>query len=917
MVHKEVSCACVNDINLASLSQVSCADRWHVYAVSHLQTKNNYQMHLDYTPQSKNPYTKPGEDFLFNVTIDYNLDTVYRFEFDDGVVVLTTKPPVTHSWVTPGSHNVTVSTEIGIVSLTSTLQVTVEDVDEGKAPAFLGTALLHDLTALTVKILVMVVDDYLTSCYMSFGDGQESPVYEFNSSGNNYTTVHEYRVCGFYRIHTRCANKYGNTSADLGFWAREMETEYHYISSQENFNVSVLGDYTFFKSLSVKVNDINVDFDRDVAAVRIKRSNFMPGADNIICLISDGVLMDRHVVSVRVRVDKPLILADKTKGAWNASVRITFTLQPSDHIWMVIGYGNGWPKKVVYVPETEKQLSVFDMASYIRLGVYTVNVGVFNEISEANNSLEISIEVPISSLTVTTSNITSLKEVATFVINLNNKRQGPQKVDFRLDYGDGNVQEIKYKNNLANGFEPLIVKHKYITWGIYRIKVTASNNISQMVHNDLIHVGENITYVDIRTTKERVHLGGTIDFTIDCPTGSDVRYTVDFGDGTNFTVGELTGSETSYHSNASVIGESRVIVSHMFASSGYYNVRVIAGNTFGTMTAILCPTIAVMDLVSTDCQEPMVSFRNTITSMTIPLVRKRSVETVVVVDATSGCPEDSANTDLTYSWKGISLVSRGEDDAAEQSIYTFCAFRSTNSTLVIQALSLPFGLYKLSVTVSPTSNDLVYTRKDLYIRIVQSEPMPAIDGDYVRTIMRYATVIFDISKTYDPDVTENQRQGISFHLFFMPEVVLAEAKKLSLSTLTNRSSLVANKIIFPTTTVNPFFMYQYGTCFNASEGLLDDLSTFAGKITFAAVNFVTDYISFGVILWAERNNLSAMTSQIIDVRESDIKLEDLDSLLSIAMNADPDTAIRLCGSAASAILNKDVSSLLDIHYIYF
>ncbi|CAG5132505.1 unnamed protein product, partial [Candidula unifasciata] len=684
-----------------------------------------------------------------------------------------------------------------------------------------------------------------------------------------------------------------------------METGYHYISNQENFNVSVLGDHIFFRSLSVTVNEINVEFDLDVAAVKIRRSSFAAGVDNVICLVSDGVLMDRHVVLVRVRVDTPLITADKTKGAWNATVRLTFTLQTSDHIWMIIGYGNGWPRKVVYVPETDKQLSIPDVASYVSLGVYTVNVKVFNEISEASSTMEISVEVPISSLTVTTSNLTSLKEDAVFVINLNNKRQGPQKVDFRIDYGDGSIQEITYTNNVTNGFEPLVVKHKYTTWGIYRIKVTASNNISQMVDNDLIHVGENITFLDIRTTKERVYYGGSIDFTIDCPTGSDVRFTVDFGDGTNFTVGELTGADFSYHSNASVIGDSRVVVSHMFSSSGYYSVRVIASNTFGSMTASLCPTICVMELMSTDCQEPTVSFRNINTSLTSPLVRKRSVETVVTVDAISGCPEGSENTELTYSWKGISLVSRDKDITVERSIYTFCAFKSTNSSLVIPALSLPFGLYKLSVTVSPESNDLVYTRKELFVKIVQSEPIPAIDGEEVRTIMTYATAIFDISKSYDPDVTENQRQGISFHLFFMPETVLSEAKKLSLNMLMNRSSLVANKTLYPITTGNPFFMYQYGTCFNGTDSLLDDLSTFAGKITFAASNFVTDYFSFGVILWAERNNLSAMATQIIEVRESFMRLEDLGALLDLAMNADPDTAIRLCGGAASAILTQD------------
>ncbi|CAG5132506.1 unnamed protein product, partial [Candidula unifasciata] len=187
LLQKEVSCACTNEINLKDLSQADCTDRWRVYAVSHIQTKNDYKLNLDYILQSKNPYTKPDEDIMFNAAIDYNLYNVYKFEFDDDVVVLTTDPPVSHSWAIAGKHNVTVSTQIGIVTLVNTTQVTVEDVDEGKAPALLGVAVSHHPNALTAQVLIMVVDAYETSCVVSFGDGQESAVYVFNNSADGYT----------------------------------------------------------------------------------------------------------------------------------------------------------------------------------------------------------------------------------------------------------------------------------------------------------------------------------------------------------------------------------------------------------------------------------------------------------------------------------------------------------------------------------------------------------------------------------------------------------------------------------------------------------------------------------------------------------------------------------------------------------
>ena len=71
----------------------------------------------------RKPFTGPGEDFLFRVTLNLDLPVVYKFQFDDGVTIVTSSREVSHAWMQAGQHHVTVSTQIGVVPLTATQQV--------------------------------------------------------------------------------------------------------------------------------------------------------------------------------------------------------------------------------------------------------------------------------------------------------------------------------------------------------------------------------------------------------------------------------------------------------------------------------------------------------------------------------------------------------------------------------------------------------------------------------------------------------------------------------------------------------------------------------------------------------------------------------------------------------------------------
>ncbi|GFN96340.1 polycystic kidney disease protein 1-like 2, partial [Plakobranchus ocellatus] len=923
VVRNAVSCTCVNHIDSSQLSYTSCEGKYEAYYVTRVTHSHSYNLVLNSESQSENPYTKPGEDFLFSASLGLkNVEVVYRFDFDDGITVTTTTPPVSHSWLLDGVHHVNVTASLGIVTVLQEMQVTVEDVDEGRAPDVVGLTIARDVTMpLSALYSVRMFDDHTTDCKLSYGDGDVSNSFTVHTFGQSVNMQHNYSVCGLYEVKASCDNTYGNSTARARFYATEMYPEHTILMSGDNFSIPTYGDKDFLNSIAVKLyNTINIGYSviKD-SVVYVETSELVDGVDNEVTLVIKDLSLDRHVLSVRQPVKKPQIMAERTSSAWNLTAIFTIQLDVSDHVWMTINYGSSEPHKVFYLPAILNEIQLFDSAIYPTLGDYRMTVRLQNEMSSTENFLDISVEVPIESLSVDTYNITSLQEEAAFTFDVNMGSISPQKVVFTIDFGDGNVKQIFYRNKKANGFEPLNLRYQYAAWGIYRVKVTAGNNISHVVENVIVHVGENITFIDILTETERVLVGGTIDFILNCPTGSDVEYFLNFGDGTNFTVGELSGPEDSRHSNASAITETFIRVSHVFNKPGTYHARVTVMNTFGSMSADLCPTLSVTDIVPTaSCQEPSVSFRDMMTSLDMPLVRKRSVDTLVVVDATFDCSshDDAVTAEVTYSWKGVRLDSVYADeienmtlaDYTEKTISTYCTFKTLDNFLSINALDLPFGLYRLTVTVSPLDNDLLFTTKHLYIRIIQSEPRAIIEGEDFRTIMRYATAIFDISSSFDPDLVENVRLGLSYYLFFMPQPSLKTSKTWSMSKLLEESSFIAERTLFTTDTQNPFFMYQYGSCFNESAGLTMDLQTYEGKIKFHADSFSQEHISFGVLLWVERNGLSSVADQTVEVRSTNVSLEDLSSLLDLAMNADPDTAIRLCGGAASAILNQEASS---------
>ncbi|RUS72704.1 hypothetical protein EGW08_019540, partial [Elysia chlorotica] len=349
-------------------------------------------------PQTKNSYTKPGEDILFSASLGLdNVGVIYRFEFDDGITVITTSPTVSHSWLLAGTHHVNVTARLGIVTVTGELQVVVEDVDEGQPPDVVGLAVGHDdKESLTARSSVKMFDEHKVQCSLTYGDGDVADV----------------------------------QSVEVG----------------DDFNISTFGNDKFLKTLTVKLDNTAIGFQmKERSLVSVDTDRLVAGADNVVTLSSNSLALDRHVLSVRQPVQRPQIIAETTSGAWDLTAIFTIQLDKSDHVWMSIDYGNSEPTKVMYLPAIEREIQLRDSAVYSSLGDYRLRVRLENEISSSENTLDISVEVPIASLSVVTHNITSLQEDAFFTLDVNMGSFPPQKVEFIVDFDDGYTTQIFYR----------------------------------------------------------------------------------------------------------------------------------------------------------------------------------------------------------------------------------------------------------------------------------------------------------------------------------------------------------------------------------------------------------------------------------------------------------------------------------------
>ncbi|XP_055955042.1 uncharacterized protein LOC126809611 [Patella vulgata] len=756
-------------------------------------------------------------------------------------------------------------------------------------------------------------DDYNRTCELHEGDGIIKPFPSTMSPFHKNIAVKIYRNPGQYNVSAICTNIYGNTTDSKLFLARDFNVKSVYQDQSKDYIIKVDGIDAFKTAMTVELNQTQANFELNADGVKVLASGLIPGSDNLLTLAAGDVRLSTTILRAEKHLPYPAITCNTTRGEWNMNVEFTFEIPAGDHIIATIDYGLGESEKeFYYVLDAPTTRYINTTKSFTELGFFTVTLTVNNDISSRSWLKSLSVEIPITSVSVTASNVTSLSQPVVFNVDVNSGERGPVDVDIEIDFDDGTAPVIlKHHNTDNTGFSTFQYSYTYSNWGIYDVKVRVFNNITSVFGNIILQAGENITFLDVTTEAERISTNSDVSFSITCPTGSDITYDMTFGDGTTFTLQESSTNPTSNsHTTAQLESDNTVTMTHTYFTPGYYTVNVTAENVFGTATTTLCPTVVVDSTETTDppvCSITMVTFRDMNSSLTSPFNVKRSEDTLITVDEEMSC---KINATSNFSWKASKMVLDGGTQS-EETVHEICLFQEKNNTLLIPALALSYGLYKITVTVAPTDHDLISYSKTLYLQVVMSNPVAVMEGGEVQSFLVYATAIFDISNSRDPDLQTDWRRKLSYHMFCMPEYKLASVEDKSLKELQTLGSKIGNKTMYRTATKNDINFYQIETCFNNTGSLMEDLAVYNGKVTFAANHFLGNFFSFGFMLFVSREGLVSGTKQIVEVRKSNASLDDLSSLLDIALNADPDTAIRLLDGAASSILNASPTSVDD------
>lgn len=81
------------------------------------------------------------------------------------------------------------------------------------------------------------------------------------------------------------------------------------------------------------------------------------------------------------------------------------------------------------------------MVTYSTLGAYLVTATLSNDVSNASDSLWVSVEVPITSLNVSTVNITDLTSPVGVTLDVNSGAAGPDRVILTVSNSKPNREE--------------------------------------------------------------------------------------------------------------------------------------------------------------------------------------------------------------------------------------------------------------------------------------------------------------------------------------------------------------------------------------------------------------------------------------------------------------------------------------------
>ena len=306
--------------------------------------------------------------------------------------------------------------------------------------------------------------------------------------------------------------------------------------------------------------------------VQITGINLVSRADAYVSLTIDKNIMELGLNSSVLHVATNGIVtfhASVTEGS-----RMNYTFM----------YGDG-SQDSVFSASTGGADSVMRSYIYIDAGFYSVSVIVVNTVSNLSFAISVNAEDPIANLDMTYNNVSKPSILVTFTITLTSGR-APTNSLIKWIFCDGDPLSWLPFDASSSSLQNHIQTHGYPDYGLYCVNISIYNNVSELTILETVMVGVYIANLTITPDNTCGTIDINVTFTVRIDAGSNVMYILVFDDGL-----QSDPVSRSYTGNWSDPDETSV--SHMYIAVGYFQVYVVANNTFGKVNVSLHSGIQV------------------------------------------------------------------------------------------------------------------------------------------------------------------------------------------------------------------------------------------------------------------------------------------------------------------------------------
>ena len=463
-------CACTDH----TLEATACSNStWIVMLTSALHqlplsTKLQVDLYSD-LPLFDSVYYDVGESLQLKVTSNFD-SVVLDIDFGDGMrVEEMVSENIDHVYTQEGDFTVEVSAWRGDQHVTSSMTVSVRDIDLGSPPN-LEVDLLSDkaFTELALTMDAVVYGDFPTNCTLSPGDYQFEVKSEFHRLNADFI----FSEPGTDIASLSCVNRFGS-STTLEIPVRSSSVDVVSMEWQESDRFQISIDLRITDSIKLHVDNVNVRYEYDMQAMVISFDSSKlrsPGMHSIsvlkesVRIYSASVLYEEPITDLKLQLDSPYL-------AVGALGQLNVSLSSGDPAHVYIDFKNG---SDAYLFHNEKSglTETFDIM-FSQAGKYNIEVRAVNSRGEVKSSDALLVEHRLTPVTTMVENILSLEEAALFHLISTNEYDVAVECEFQ--YSD---ERFQMDVTLLGQEQMTPVYYFFVKYGVHNVKITVSNHVS-------------------------------------------------------------------------------------------------------------------------------------------------------------------------------------------------------------------------------------------------------------------------------------------------------------------------------------------------------------------------------------------------------------------------------------------------------